>query len=989
MNPFNQQLIQSPQFSKAEAENLVESFYGFRPTLKPLGSFQDQNFRAMDENGRFFILKIANSAATWDELDLQNQAMSHLAAKETSFPTPRIIPALNGQQIATVEREGQSHLVRLLTYVPGQLLADLPVLPPESMTEIGRFCGTLTKHLADFTHPFANQRIIQWDFQHALQVIQAFLPYVADPEDRQLIQHFVGQFEAAAAPLLPQLRKSIVHGDITSYNLLYSRDETGQPHITGLVDFGDTVHSYTIAELAVPIVEAILKNSRQPLADAARVVEGFHQIYPLTEPELAVLYHFLGIRMCVVVTSEAQQLSLDPGNQYVQELVAQDKAILRQLRSIHPGLAQAAFRQACGLPPNPCYTAVSAWLSQSVNSKQWSVISEVGTTVLDLSVGSDVWQNGNWETVDGVKQAITAGGIGRFNEARLPYTRPNQPDEPATIHLGIDIFAKAGTAVFAPFPGTVVYTNPYAVILQHTPAPDLTFYTRYAGVETAVSLHTPVAGGQQIATITGTGTLPPHLHFQIACDWWSEADLPGLVTASQRPIWLSNSPDPNLILGIPALQPAPHTPWQTWVERRFRTLPRSQEFYYQEPMQIVRGWRQYLYDANGRAYLDMINNVAHIGHSHPRIVEAARRQMALLNTNSRFLYDSMIVYAERLAVLMPEPLKVVFFVCTGSEANDLALRLARAYTRQHDVMVIDGEYHGNTTAVDEINTSLLDNPAAKVPRPHVHPVTQPNVFRGRYGANDPQAGLKYAQEVKETLDRLQENGRSIAAFFTEALLGASGGVDLPAHYLKTVYGYVRQAGGVCISDEVQVGFGRIGTHFWAFESQGVVPDIVTMGKPIGNGHPLSAVITTPDIAEAFRRKTTYFNTFGGNPVSCEVGMAVLDVIEQEQLQNNALHVGSYLKNSIQALMPKHALIGAVHGLGLYLGVELVRDHHTKQPATQEAARIAERMKEKGIIVYPTGDYYNILKIKPPIVFTQDNADFFVQMLDQILSEIDK
>jgi 4-aminobutyrate aminotransferase-like enzyme len=341
-------------------------------------------------------------------------------------------------------------------------------------------------------------------------------------------------------------------------------------------------------------------------------------------------------------------------------------------------------------------------------------------------------------------------------------------------------------------------------------------------------------------------------------------------------------------------------------------------------------------------------------------------------------------YSERLLALLPEPLRVAFFVCSGSEANDLALRLARAYTGQQDVIVIDGEYHGNTTATYEISTSLLDNPAeGKAAREFIHLAAQPNLFRGPHRGVE--AGATYAGSVRECVERIQHKDRQPAAFFTEALLGSSGGIDLPDGYLAAAYQIVREAGGVCIADEVQVGFGRVGAHWWAFEAQGVVPDIVTLGKPMGNGHPLSAVVTTRRIAEAFAAQTTYFNTFGGNPVSCEVGSAVLDVMEREGLRANALEVGRYFKTALLQLMATQPMLGAVYGLGLYMGIELVREHATAEPATEEAMRVADRMKARGIIVYPTGDHYNILKLKPPLVFSKTDADFFVGQLAEVLA----
>ncbi|KPV51806.1 hypothetical protein SE17_19140, partial [Kouleothrix aurantiaca] len=561
------------------------------------------------------------------------------------------------------------------------------------------------------------------------------------------------------------------------------------------------------------------------------------------------------------------------------------------------------------------------------------------------------------------------------------------PDEPATLHLGVDVFLPAGTPAHAPLSGTVVRAADGEVLLYHAPAEGVRFFTRFAGLELAERLEKNVVAGQRLGVVAApgaNGAPPPHLHLQLGVELIA-GTLPGLGRASLRDAWLALCPDPSPLLGVQAAAPAP-PPADTLLKRRGQVVQQSQEYYYQRPMPLVRGWRQYLYDDAGRAYLDAINNVAHVGHSHPHVSAAITRQLALLNTNSRFLYRGIVEYAERLAALLPEPLRVVFFVCSGSEANDLALRLARAHTRQHDVVVIDGEYHGNTTAVDEISTSLLDNPQAKNTRPWVHAAMRPNPFLGPFPANDPDCGAKYAADVARAVNEVREQGRGVAAFFTESLLGSSGGVALPAGYLQHAYAAVRAAGGLCIADEVQVGFGRMGTHFWAFETQGVVPDIVTMGKPIGNGYPLAAVVTTPAIAESFRQTTTYFNTYGGNPVACAAGMAVLDIIEGEGLQAQALEVGRAFRAALAGLGAHHEQLGAVYGQGMYLGAELVRDRAGKAPATALAMRVAERMRELGVIVYPTGDHYNVLKIKPPLVFNHTDVDFFVAMLDRALRE---
>jgi len=987
---FASQELTRPTFTEAEVRALAREAYGLTlVAVSELSSFQDQNFKVTDDAGRSFVFRVDNPGWPVSALEMQNAALAHLLAKDPAFPIARLVPSLNGAIMPAVPRAGRIYHTRLFTFLPGQILARVGAISRELARDLGRTAGTLSRHLADFTHPGAT-RVLQWDFQYATQVVRDFLPFVAEPGLRADVERLLRRFETEAGPLLPRLRRSILHGDLTGYNVLADRDRLGRWRVSGVVDFGDMTYSYTLGELAVVLAEAVLPRSPRPLAAAAEAVRAYHALDPLAEDELAALFHFVCIRLCVTVTSECQQLSLEPDNAYVREVFETDTRLLRALLDLPPEYAHAVFRSACGLEPHPRATAVRRWLRERRSAFAKVIDVREPLPILDLSPASDLWREGNWEEAGRAREAVTAQlrdgfGLGRYGEARLMYTQTDSADEPHTVHLGVDVFAPPGTPVRAPLDGAVARLTPQALTLHHDG-----FLTHYASIVPAPGLGVGqrVQCGQTVGAIAETpaSPLPAHLHFQIACD--DLPNLPALVTPSEREVWQSVCPDPNLILGFAELQPAPHVPAARVAERRFRTIPRSQEFYYERaPVQMVRGWRQYLIDADGRAYLDCLNNVAHVGHNHPHVVAAACRQMQRLNTNSRFLYDSMMNYSERLLALLPDPLRVIFFVCSGSEANDLALRLARAYTGQQDVIVIDGEYHGNTTATYEISTSLLDNPAeGKAAREFIHLAEQPNLFRGRYRFDDPQAGARYAQSVRECLERIWAKGRRPAAFFTEALLGSSGGIDLPAGYLPTAYEMVRAAGGVCVSDEVQVGFGRVGMHFWAFEAQGVVPDIVTMGKPMGNGHPLSAVVTTPAIAEAFRRQTTYFNTFGGNPVSCEVGLAVLDVMEREGLQANALEVGRYFKGALTQLMDKHALIGAVYGLGLYLGVELVHDRATSEPAAEMAMLICERLKERGLLVYPTGDHYNILKLKPPLVFSKANADFFVGMLDEALSE---
>ncbi len=408
---------------------------------------------------------------------------------------------------------------------------------------------------------------------------------------------------------------------------------------------------------------------------------------------------------------------------------------------------------------------------------------------------------------------------------------------------------------------------------------------------------------------------------------------------------------------------------------------------YREPLQIVRGARQYLFDEQGNAYLDAVNNVPLVGHSHPRVVRAACRQMSKLNTNTRYLHENLVRYCRRLCDTMPDPLSVCFVVNSGSEANDLALRLARTYTDRGHYIVLGGAYHGNLGSLIEISPYKFAGSGGNGEPAHVHTLPLPDLYRGPFLADDPNAGEQYAAQLQSRLRQMQKAGEGCAAFICESLPGCAGQLELPEEYLLHAVEHVHAAGALYIADEVQVGFGRTGTHFWGFQTQGVIPDIVTIGKPAGNGHPLAAVVTTPAIAASFDRGMEYFNTFGGNPVSCAVGLAVLDVIRDERLQEKALLVGNRLKTDLLELQQRQVLIGDVRGRGLFLGVELVSDRAARTPATAEAAAVVEQMKTAGILIATDGLHHNVLKIKPPLVFSLADAHRLVGTLDRILTGI--
>lgn len=423
------------------------------------------------------------------------------------------------------------------------------------------------------------------------------------------------------------------------------------------------------------------------------------------------------------------------------------------------------------------------------------------------------------------------------------------------------------------------------------------------------------------------------------------------------------------------------------MEQRARFMGPSLAVSYQTPLKLLQGKGQYLYDDHGRPFLDLYNNVCHVGHCHPRVVQAGQAQMARLNTNTRYLYDGLTDYAQKLTATLPRELDTCFFVNSGSEANELALRMAKTITAQENILVVEGAYHGHTAAMIDISPyKFMGKGGRGRPKSWVHVVPLADGYRGRYKGQGQEAGKAYGDEVGKIIQQIKG---PIAGFITEALLSCGGQMIPPKDYFKTAFAHVRAANGLCIVDEVQTGFGRTGSRFWAFELQEVVPDILVMGKPMGNGHPMAAVVTRRDLAQRFANGMEFFATFGGNPVSCAIGMAVLEVIEEENLQDNARLVGQHLLDGLLALKNHHPLMGDVRGIGLFIGIELVLDLQNLTPAAPQAIDLVNRLKERGILTGTDGPFSNVIKIKPPMVITLEDADMFLRIFSDELTDIEK
>jgi 4-aminobutyrate aminotransferase-like enzyme/Ser/Thr protein kinase RdoA (MazF antagonist) len=1033
-------LQQAPRLTVEAASDIACELYGIVGSASPLPSERDQNFliersarptvpdrgpeKARATSAERFVLKIANATEDRAMLEAQNAAMAHLA--DRTALVARIVPTQSEEEIAALPSKwGGRHFVRLVTWLPGVTMGSVVRHSPALLEDLGRRIGEVDRALATFDHP-AIHRDFYWDLANGLTVVREHVGLVHDKNLRALVERTAARIETNHAPSLARLRRSAIHNDANDHNVLVGGGDdpaTRNQRIVGLVDFGDMVHSVTVGDLAIAIAYAVL-NKPYPLAAAAAIVRGYHAANPLSADELDVLHGLVCLRLCVSVSVAADQQRQRPGDAYLaisQEPICRT---LPRLAAIPHALAAATFRHACGLPPvHVPSTHVGSGFSRTAFAPLLGKdLASERLLVLDLSVGSplvsgDPRENAEPALTPRIETLMREYGatvaIGRYGEARLLYTSPDFGDgdeERRTIHLGLDLFAPAGTPVHAPLDG---FVHAFAdktprldygpvVILKHVrgregrEGREETFYTLYGHLsrESLEGLHIGqrIARGDRFAAIGAAGVnggWTPHLHFQVIVDLLDlDCDFPGVCRASERDVWFALSPDPSVIAGVPASAFPPATPDKSaTLAARTRVMGPNLSIGYRDPVKAVRGWKQYLYDDTGRQYIDAYNNVPHVGHCHPRVVRAAADQMRVLNTNTRYLHDNLVRYAVRLTATLPDPLRVCYFVNSGSEANELALRLAGAHTGQRDLIVLDAAYHGNTTTLVAISPYKFNGPGGAGAPAWVHTVPMPDVYRGPYKKDDARAGEKYAAFVRATIDELRAQGSGVTGYIAESAPSVGGQIILPPGYLTAVYEIVREAGGVCIADEVQTAFGRLGTHFYAFEAQRVVPDIVVLGKPIGNGYPIGAVITTPAIAASFDNGMEFFSTFGGSTVSCAVGLAVLDVVEDERLQQHAQQVGGHLLDALGALASRHVLVGDVRGSGFFIGVELVRSRETLEPAAAEAAFVVNRMREEGILLGTDGPYANVLKIRPPMPFAEADAEALVRTLDRVLREL--
>ena len=1002
--PYNEIRI-----TKTLAERICSDLFAIHTSAEQLPGEIDFNFKMGVHEGESYVLKISRPDESLEFLEFQQSLLAHLEQFKESIEAPFAIKDVSGRKISEFkDAYGRKRLVRLLRWIPGRLYSKVNPHTDALRFSLGKQGGTLTRSLLGFDYPGAH-RNFDWDIANSLWTEK--FTYLFQEDQKEIVSYFQKGFSRGLSDF-DRLRKSVVHNDANDNNILVS-DALKDPEVIAFIDYGDAVYTQTINDLAICCAYGMMEQNN-PLGAAASIVTGYNQGFKPEEKELVHLYWAIAMRLVISVTKSAINRVEEPDNTYLQISEKPAWEVLEKWKELSEDLVHFSFRAACGYAPHPKQEMFRTWCRQHhIDVTQlFPFEKKSGCINIDLSVSSK-WLGHLSEFADfdlfhfkierlqnEYPEKIIAGG---YLEPRMVYSTSaydrlgNNGNESRTVHLGIDFWFPAGTPVHAPLDGEIVTAindegeKEYGglIILKHQ-TDQFHFYSLYghlsvkSATERKVGEH--IKKGERIAFLGDfpeNGNWPPHLHFEIMLSMLDYThDFPGVAYKSEIEVWKSICPDPNFLFLEPALEPQSRPSDAELIDYRKKHLGKGLSLSYEEPLYMVRGMGAYLIDAWGRKYLDTVNNVAHAGHEHPEVVKAGREQMALLNTNTRYLHENINILAQELLDTLPPELCVVHFVNSGSEANELALRMAKTVTRQKDVLASEIGYHGNTNACIEVSSYKFDGQGGSGCPEHTHLFPLPDTFRGKYRGKNT-AG-DYANDLKKQIEILKQKGRSPAAMIIEPIISCGGQIPLPEGFLSMAFEYTRDAGGLCISDEVQVGCGRMGKYFWGFELHKVIPDIITIGKPLGNGHPIAAVVCTREVADKFANGMEYFNTFGGNPVSCAIATAVLRTVKREKLQNNALEVGNFLKTALKDLSKTFPVLADVRGEGLFLGIELTDEH--LNPLPDQASYLVNRMKDQGILMSFDGPDHNVLKIKPPLVFSRDNATALLDCLKLILKE---
>ncbi|MBC2704209.1 aminotransferase class III-fold pyridoxal phosphate-dependent enzyme [Desulfobacula sp.] len=981
-------------------QQAVQNLWGIKGRFRQLDGEYDLNFRIDSTH----ILKVMRDGCQTDFVDLQCCALNHLR----TFSLPLVVPSQKGRPFEICKNEkGCDRILWVLENLDGKTWAEFKPKTRHLILKLGETIGAMDNALTGFDHS-GLYREFKWHLPSG-DWIADNLGMIADATRQKIIRQILDDFAGIKAGL-DALPSQAIHNDINDYNILVTGSLHDSPAISGIIDLGDMCAAPVVCDLAIAAAYVVLDHPN-PESALEDLVKGFHSAYPLSLKEIDMIWPLLRLRLAVSVVNSTMMAQEKPDDPYV--LISQGPAwAFLESRKVNPDLIAARLRVACGLGVNDSAKSIMEWLDENrgcfaqVLGQPLDTLPRVSLSVAESTLPQNPFDLTPEEatTLDVETQGFH---LGYYAEPRLIYTDkafykgPFKASNRRTVHIGVDIFAPAGTRVHAPLNATVEAVEnrkdnlDYGglVILRHETEKGAPFFTLYGhlnpesiGALTAGQL---IGKGQVIAALgeqQHNGGWAPHLHFQTGLIN-TNPNWPGAVDPDELNFWSMLYPNPAAILNLDDERLAYRPPSKVGVlaERKAR-FGQNLKLTYTDPVMFLRGWKTHLFDEWGRPFLDSYNNVPHVGHAHPRIQAVAADQLQRMNSNTRYLHPAQIAFAEKIASYMPEALSVCFFVNSGSEANELSLRLARAHSGGKDMITPDHGYHGNTTGCIDISAYKFNAKGGVGPSEWVHLIEVPDDFRGRFRRGEADIAQKYADLVDEALANISACDGKLAGFIAETFPSVGGQIIPPKGYLPAVYEKIRKAGGVCIADEVQTGLGRLGDYYFGFEQQGVVPDIVVLGKPIGNGHPLGVVVTTKQIADSFAKGPEFFSTFGGSTLSCRTGLEVLNIVEDEHLQKNAKQMGDKLLAGLHGLQKKYEIVGDVRGYGLFIGLDLVKNLQTREPGTVLADYVKNRMREHRILMGSEGPYDNILKIRPPMTVENEDIDYILEVMDKVLDE---
>ena len=982
-------------------ESLVYSNYGIKVKAIQVEGESDDNFKLNSKNKSYFF-KIYPKKTDPKFVKFQTNLLINLKDYKKAANNKL---TLDKKPYATFfDKENEIRYFRMNDWINGRLWSSVNPINKNLRHELGLESAKLILKLKKVNSNYFREDF-DWDLSNYIWIEKIYKKIDIGKKRQLIIEKLLINFKKKQSEY-EGLRKNLIHNDLNDNNIIVS-ENLKNPNIVGFIDFGDCIKSQLINELAITCAYGII-DSMNPLESACEITKGFNSEIKISEIEIEFLYELILLRISISILKSSLNEKFVPSNKYL--LVSKDDMLLvfDKWADINQELATYFFRNACGFTGTPNEKKFKKLIGKKKSSI--NILFNKNETNklenLDLSVSSKWLSSDLINDISSFEKKINqkpfSTFFGGYLETRAVYDSADyeifteRGVENRTTHLGVDFWVNEKTPINSIEDGTIkIITNDKTrkgygglIIIEHSLG-NLKFYSLYGHLTDQKKSKLKVGdfvekGGKiaEIGSVKENGGWSPHLHFQIMLTLLDyKNDFPGVCLESEKKVWSSICPNPSLILNIDVKTNTKFDEDELKISRK-KYLPKNLKLSYNSPIYIVRGFNQYLYSYKGKKYLDTVNNIAHVGHQNINVLKAAKEQIGVLNTNTRYLHDEIISLSKNLATKFPKKLSKIYLVNSGSEANELAIRISNINRNCENFIVMQGGYHGNTNKTIEVSNYKYNSKGGKGKASNIFEIPMPDEFRGKYRGKG--AGNKYFIEFEKIISKAKKANKKISAMIVEPIISCGGQIELPEKFLKKCKKILDRENILLIVDEVQTGFGRVGEKFWGFQLHDVIPDIVTLGKPMGNGHPIGAVVCTTEISKKFDNGLEFFSSFGGNPVSCRIANEVIREIDSRNLQKNALKTGKFLVSELKKLAKKYSIIGNVRGRGLFIGLELVDQNLI--PEMDKAIYLVNRMKELGVLMSNDGLDKNVIKIKPPIIFSIDDSKRLIMLLDKVMAE---